>query len=291
MKTRAVTFLVLVCATVGFVIGFTSCSKLKSDLPIAATGELAVHPDGWASPSSGANFHGMAIRNAGWDMRPCKVCHGNNYDGGTSGVSCLTCHTAAAGPENCSTCHGSATSTAPPPDLEGNTATTARGVGGHQFHLMGSTASAAYTCAECHNIPGGVYATGHIVGSQAQVVMGNYLANLETNASGTPVIPNPTYDPVTGTCSGTYCHGAFKNGNTSNTVTWTDSTSAACGTCHGNPNGATLALKALPGGTHEQSNTQCSTCHGGVVNASLGFTNPSKHGDGKLNLNGQDKPF
>ncbi|MBI2619771.1 MAG: CxxxxCH/CxxCH domain-containing protein [Ignavibacteriales bacterium] len=277
----------------------TGCSNLKDTLP-ATTQTAGVHPEGWISKTS-ADFHGAAIRAQGWDMRTCQTCHGSRYNGGTSGVSCLTCHTGGAGPENCSTCHGSATSPAPPRDLNGNTANTARGVGAHQVHLMGTTRAKALTCAECHSIPGSVYEPGHVDSDPpAEVLMGNYLANLQTNLPTTsrysaslPLFdPNPAYDPATTSCSSAYCHGTFKNGNPTNTPVWNNPASAACGTCHGDPTAATTAQKALPktsaqGGTHT-TNTNCANCHGGVVDASLRFINASKHIDGKLNLFGSD---
>lgn len=234
-------------------------------------------------------------------MRSCQTCHGTQYSGGTVGVSCLTCHTGTSGPENCSTCHGSSTSPAPPRDLNGNTVNTARGVGAHQVHLLGTTRAKGITCEECHSIPAGVYGAGHVdSGSPAEVNMNNYLANLQTNLPSTSIYsaslplfdPNPVYDSGTTSCSSTYCHGTFKNGNPSNAPVWNNPASAACGTCHGDPAAATTALKALPmtaaqGGTHP-NNTSCSICHGGVVNASLQFINSSKHIDGRLNLSGSD---
>jgi predicted CxxxxCH...CXXCH cytochrome family protein len=255
----------------------------------AASQSVGVHPDGWASPAS-SSFHGITIKDDGWSMATCKTCHGNDYKGGTTGVSCYTCHTGNAGPENCSTCHGSSTSPAPPQDLSGNTVNTARGVGAHQVHLVGTTYSKPATCAECHSIPGSVSTAGHIDGdNRAEVMMTNYLANLTTG--GGSVVPSPSYNYTTFACSNTYCHGTFKNGNAANAPTWNDPSAAACGTCHGNPNAATTAEKALPGGTHESVSTACYVCHGGVVDASMKFVDASKHIDGKLNLFGSDQSF
>lgn len=278
---------VLASLLVAFIALFIGCSDLKDTLPPASQ-TIGVHPDGWLTKTS-SDFHGKAVRAQGWDMTFCKTCHGGNYTGGTVQVSCLTCHTAASGPENCATCHGSATSPAPPEDLNGNTSNTSSRVGAHQVHLKGTSQSKFLTCAECHTIPGGVTTPGHIDGDdRAEVLMTNYLANLTTNSGA--VVPNPSYNATTGSCSGTYCHGTFKNGNASNAPVWNVPSSAACGTCHGDPNGATTALKALPGGTHP-ANTNCVNCHGGVVDASLKFVNASKHVDGRLNLSGNDIVF
>lgn len=157
------------------------------------------------------------------------------------------------------------------------------------------------SCAECHNVPGSVRTAGHIdTDDPAELLMANYLSNLTTNVPGTtyydsgqPLVdPNPTYNASTFSCSSTYCHGTFKNGNSTNVVTWINSSTSVCGTCHGDPSKSTLAQKALPktaseGGNHP-NNTSCSTCHGGVVNASLQFINATKHIDGRLNLVGSD---
>ena len=285
MKTKA--YIVVAIAFVAFIALFVGCSDLKDTLPPASQ-TIGVHPEGWPTPTS-ADFHGTAIRNQGWDMLSCKTCHGGKYDGGTVQVSCLTCHAEAAGPENCSTCHGSSSSIAPPQDLNGNTVNTSPRVGAHQIHLLGTSRSNAFTCAECHSIPSGVYATGHIDGdNRAEVLMNNYAANLTTNSGA--VVPSPAYSATTGSCSSTYCHGTFKNGNAANAPVWNVPTSAACGTCHGTTSGGTNQQKALPGGTHP-NNLACSTCHGGVINSTGTITNASKHIDGKLNYLGNDIAF
>ncbi len=285
MKTN-VHFVVagLLVAFIGLVIG---CSDLKDTLP-PATQTTGVHPEGWLTKTS-ADFHGKAVQAKSWDMRSCKTCHGDNYDGGTVQVSCLTCHTDSAGPENCATCHGSSSSPAPPRDLGGNSMTTARGVGAHQVHLNGTSRSKAATCAECHAIPAGVYTSGHIDGdNRAEVVMTNYLANLSTGNGS--VNPTPSYNNITFACSNTYCHGTFKNGNMTNVPVWNASSTGACGTCHGNASDPDPTRIALPGGTHP-NNTACSSCHGGVINASRQIINASKHVDGRLNLSGNDQTF
>ncbi len=292
---KVIQFYMLVVVAIGLALVVASCSDLKSDLPAPTSGALTVHPTGWKTTGS-ATFHGLTIRENLWDMRACRSCHGLIYDGGTSGVSCRTCHFSAAGPENCSTCHGSSTSPAPPRDLSNNTATTTRGVGAHQIHLLGTTRAKGVTCADCHRIPEGVYATSHIDGdNRAEIIMESYLATLKTSSGS--VVPAPAYSSTTFSCSNTYCHGTFKNGNTTNVAVWTNPATAACGTCHGDPNAADPAQIALPktsaqGGTHPNpTSTSCSVCHGGVVNASRQIINASKHIDGKLNLFGNDNAF
>jgi hypothetical protein len=70
-----------------------SCSELKTVLPLSAPASTNVHEEGWATPSA-ANFHGKVLKAANWDDAACQHCHGGTFAGGSSGVSCLTCHPA-----------------------------------------------------------------------------------------------------------------------------------------------------------------------------------------------------
>jgi predicted CxxxxCH...CXXCH cytochrome family protein len=282
--------LVEVLAVCAALVMLSSCSKLRDDLPVASTGELSVHPTGWAAKTS-PNFHGGAIMNQGWDMSSCQTCHGPKYDGGVSGVSCKTCHGAPGGPEACNTCHGGLNN-APPSDLSGNTATTARGVGAHQTHMLGTTRAQNVACSECHTVPGSVYAAGHVdSATPAEVVFNGFLSSKAT-AGATPV-----YNAQTGSCANNYCHGNFKNGNAANAVSWNSFTTAtaACGTCHGNASLTDPEDRARPktisqGGTHpDKDQYQCFACHIDVVDATLKIISPSKHINGKLNVFGTER--
>jgi predicted CxxxxCH...CXXCH cytochrome family protein len=270
------------------------CSDLETNIPPPPT--VTVHGEGVDSVNS-PNFHGNLVKQNNWNLTLCTDCHGVDYDGGLVNESCLGCHIYPGGPENCTTCHGSLTSNAPPKDLNGNTSTGERGVGAHQVHLKGNSNGKTLTCTECHNVPGGLYTPGHIDSElPAEVLFNNYLANLSTNGPSTSeydptlplFVPDPVYNSSDLTCTNTYCHGYFKNGNLDNAPVWTNPASAACGTCHGDPTtGQALPKTDSEGGTHPDSES-CSACHGGVVEADLKFINPSKHIDGKLNLFGDD---
>ena len=296
---------------VGFVIGFLvllgiRCSELQDDLPPAG-GTLAVHKSGWTDPTS-SYFHGKAIRDANWDVIQCQTCHGPKYEGGTVNVSCRTCHDKPTGPEHCATCHGGTDNAAPPRDLTKNTSRSVRGVGAHQRHFLGTgLVSATMTpCSYCHAVPSALSSSGHIDSSpQAEVNLGGWLTTVMTNESTTAdydaglsiVTPNPLYNSGTLTCSNTYCHGDFKNGNQSFAPVWNDTTGSqtACGTCHGDVTKPTLAERALPktstqGGTHPSS-TACFACHADVVDANLRIINKSKHINGLLNVFGGERDF
>ncbi|RJP63829.1 MAG: CxxxxCH/CxxCH domain-containing protein [Ignavibacteriales bacterium] len=272
-----------------------SCSKLKDELPTPI--EASVHPEGFSKVGN-SDFHGKFIQQHAWNLKMCKQCHGTNYNGGTSSVSCLSCHNNPGGPEGCGTCHEIGK------DLNGNTSTAERGVGAHTVHLLGNSKGKIVSCAECHNVPADIYQQGHMdTEANSEVMFNSYFANIKTNEPVTSdydsqlqlFSPNPTYNSVNLSCSNTYCHGYFKNGNLTNAPVWNNSSSNACGTCHGDPTKATLAEKSLPkttanGGTHVNVLT-CSNCHGGVVNSNLQFVDASKHIDGKLNVFGNDIDF
>lgn len=268
-----------------------------------------IHGKGWEVPGS-PNFHGKAIAAANWDMRPCQTCHGPEYAGGRIPSSCRRCHTDAGGPENCATCHGT-TNPAPPRDVHGNTARTARGVGAHQIHYLGSSIAFGLHCGDCHQVPGATYDPGHIDATpNAEVVMNTQLALTVTNEpstvfwdSHTPLrTPAPTYNAATLSCANTYCHGYFKNGNLTNAPVWTDvsGSNSACGSCHGDASASTPYRRALPktiaqGGTHPDPSgtTSCgtTTCHIGIVDANFRILDPTKHMNGKLDLGGVQFDF
>ncbi|MDZ7624446.1 MAG: CxxxxCH/CxxCH domain-containing protein [Ignavibacteriaceae bacterium] len=262
---------------------------------------INVHVAGVIDPSS-ETFHGKYIRNDQWDMSGCQSCHAEDYSGGFVSPTCLDCHTYVGGPENCTTCHGSSTSNAPPQDLNGNTSTSERGVGAHQIHLKGGDIGRNLTCTECHNVPGGVYTPGHVDSElPAEIFMNNPRANTTTNDDSSQFnffnidpnqityIPNPVYNPADLTCSNSYCHGYFKNGNIDNKPIWNDPTTSECGSCHGNGS-SPLPKTSAEGGSHPNA-MNCSVCHGGVVDANLKIINPSKHIDGLLNLAGKDVKY
>jgi predicted CxxxxCH...CXXCH cytochrome family protein len=69
------------------------CSELSDELPPASSGPGDVHPEGWVDESS-SSFHGAYLKTKNWETQECRSCHGALYDGGTSQVSCLSCHSA-----------------------------------------------------------------------------------------------------------------------------------------------------------------------------------------------------
>lgn len=264
--------ILIAAALVALVV--TGCSETKNATPPVEP-SMTVHGIGFADKNS-SNFHATYLRTKNDDLTLCQSCHGADYKGGTTNQSCVTCHTKTGGPENCTTCHGSVNA-APPKDLSGNTAMTARGVGMHQKHL-GAAIGADVACSECHSVPKSVFAAGHLDGIAGAEV--KFDSTSDTYRSGV------VYDKTNGTCANTYCHGNRSGGNAV-TMTWTDtsSTAAACGTCHGKTSGTTLKEKAFPltGHTAATVTSDCATCHVAVVNSDLSFKNKSLHINGFIN--------
>lgn len=83
--------ILVVGAVVFLVVAAGGCSELNSDLP-PASGEMGdIHPDDWINVSS-PGFHGAYLQSKNWQVQECARCHGALYDGGSSGVSCYSCH-------------------------------------------------------------------------------------------------------------------------------------------------------------------------------------------------------
>lgn len=261
-----------------FLIMYHGCSELKDDLVTVPV--LSVHSAGWLNPSA-TNFHGQFIADSNWSFQQCITCHGSDFMGGNSGASCFKCHT--SGPQDCNgVCHGSANVSYPPKALSGDTSVSYLGVGSHNSMLtMDSTIryAARVECNECHRLVTSYSDSNHIIDNPdgiAEIVFGT-LAKTPTGS----IIPNPIWDRNTRTCSGTYCHGNFKNGNVNAAPVFTNPNSVVCGSCHGDPNTG----NPLPGGTHWTGYTinQCYWCHPSVINQNGQIINKSLHVNGVVN--------
>ncbi|MEZ4225362.1 MAG: CxxxxCH/CxxCH domain-containing protein [Polyangiaceae bacterium] len=162
----------------------------------------------------------------------------------------------------CEACHGSAQSYAPPKDTQGNTSTTATGVGAHQTHLTTAALFRTVLCADCHKVPGVYSDPGHLDPLPAELTWGP-----TAKADGV----TPSYG--SGKCS-VYCHGKSLEGGTLTEPEWTKvgSGQAACGSCHGLP----------PPKPHPTvSPTSCGPCHDFTQ---LVPNKPATHVDGKVDV-------
>jgi predicted CxxxxCH...CXXCH cytochrome family protein len=326
-----------------------ACSD-PQNAPTAANEKVSAHEPGWNLPAAAA-FHGKILASKNFDARECRQCHGSQYEGGITNVSCKTCHTSyphpagfvgahssfiksinynlnsckschgqnygtvkaniscltchnkQGGPEACNTCHGNFSgdatdlkTSAPPRGLNGETSPTAPAVGGHQAHLPADKSLAAAACQQCHALPQSFAAAGHIdADGKADLIFSDALARLKTE--GGARAPNVVYNATANTCAGSYCHGnwgllksqsqyafiytADKMEGINAAPKWTDSASAACGTCHGNP----------PVGHQPHDLTRCFVCHAGVVDENGKISDKTKHINGKVNAFGQEYPM
>lgn len=271
------------CHGQNFAGGITNTSCL--DCHQAA---LLIHPAGWLTDNS-PDFHGKFLQNAGWNLTDCQRCHGQNYAGGASNSSCLTCHPGT--PEACTVCHGGTDNQtgAPPIDLADNSDIGDRGVGQHTLHLSGGSLSSPFECASCHVVPTSFFAAGH-VDSQlpAELTFGGLAV-----ADGAA----PNYNGATLSCANSYCHGNWSlpraqsqfNGfyiadfiqGSAEAPIWTDAATGECGTCH-----------ALPPTGHVPANiTGCDNCHSGVVDNDGNIIDKTKHVNGMVNVFGQEYPM
>lgn len=258
-----------------------------------------------------ARGHTGYLKAALYPLAGCKTCHGSTYQGGSvveAGCSASGCHVdrtgAAKSPEACNTCHGDfrapasdALSAAPPRSVDGDTVSTAAGVGAHRRHLVTAAQGKKVKCQECHVVPTQWDAPGHIDADfRAEVAFNDTLARLPSG-DGT-LVPAPAYDRVSLTCANTYCHGNWKlrKGSSSYQFVYTDSLivggkfspkwtsgsgEASCGTCHA----------IAPAGHTPFAATACAGCHTGVIDGTGTITDPAAHVNGKINLFGSESPF
>jgi predicted CxxxxCH...CXXCH cytochrome family protein len=240
----------------------------------------AAHPVGWSNPTS----HGVALLDATQD---CTACHGADLTGGSSGISCDSCHAGgAAWRTDCTFCHGGSDNTtgAPPVDLHDDTARSARAVGAHTEHVT-RTDHPAYSCSECHRTPTDVLSAGHLFDAtpgQAELVFNSLGAgNTLSDAA------SATLGAAQTSCGNLYCHGDRQLDNGS--VASFTSTISTCDACHPYLNSSEALWRDRMSGKHEKhlkvtdgGRVQCWECHGAVVthDASSTIADPDLHVDG-----------
>jgi predicted CxxxxCH...CXXCH cytochrome family protein len=253
------------------------CHVNSTDNHTTGTITFVGHPAAWTDKTS-AGFHAYEANKG---LAKCQGCHGADLSGGSTGFSCAMCHDTAlpAGVAswkvNCVGCHGGTGNQtgAPPRTTWGNSADAVR-TGAHTTHVAGNARSPAFDCNVCHVKPADALAAGHIDSTPTAELTWGGLAVTGGAA--------PTWNRTAATCSNTYCHGRFNNGNATAAPVWTGTNQGACGSCHGLP----------PGGTHPAVGTAlagCSACHNQTMTAAGALIAPSaggKHLDGLIQATG-----
>lgn len=269
---------------------YQGCSELH-DNPVHAP-EISGHGDGWIDTNS-ANFHGKYIfDNKLWNLTSCQTCHGVDYAGGSTGSSCITCHTSQGGPQNCRLCHGNPSHSYPPKALNGETSSSFMSIGSHDIHLSADSNlrfSARVQCSECHLPLNGFSDPNHIGPNPDGIAEINFGILSKTVLPGDTSSPNPTWERNTGTCANTYCHGNFRRGNRSASPIFNQPNTVTCGSCHGDP----ITGNPNPGAPNNfvtphfsfWTVTECYFCHNQVMNPQGFIYNKSKHVNGEVNLN------
>lgn len=229
--------LVRVCLT-ATLLATTGC-EIRRERPV---GE-GYHEAGWANIDDGGK-HAVWLRQAGYPIEDCQVCHGKDGAESPVQVSCNNngCHN--QGVSFCGTCHGNAMGPRPRGDA-------------HDKHTA--------FCSECHQVPKSLRDMDHLNSTIDIVFSGLAVKNQAS----------PMWNTTTKSCSGAYCH----NGKT---ISWTDplTPETPCDTCHGAPpdSHVRFAYVATPtscatchpdanspthlNGSVETNSMACDTCHG-----------------------------
>ncbi len=219
---------------IGMVLWYSGCSELKKDLPAPVAPGVVVHERGW-NDTSATNFHGKVLKAKGYHLSECTPCHAKSFQGGTSQVSCLTCH-------------------APYPHIEGWKDPSATGSHGNYLKTAEWDLS---LCQSCH----GQQYDGGTSGVTCYECHGSY-----------PHLA-PWSDPASAKSHGNFlkqnqwdasscqpCHGAAYDGGTSE---------VSCYTCHRSyPHNASWITPASPDGhgrylkNNQWNLSDCQSCHG-----------------------------
>ena len=200
----------------------------------------------------------------------CNRCHGANLDGvgGVVGATaCTSCHRSGLPTTllNCTSCH----SRPPNGSVYPNIASA---------HPRHNALNVTDICGECHYGLGSV-SLDHFLRTK------NGTNSFQTGAVQFGAFAqtggvNPLFNETTQQCSNTYCHGATLVGGANKTPRWNDPAylaAAGCGTCHGFPPGNAAH-------TGFTASTPCRNCHLHVNTTNSGFSDPTKHVNGAIDV-------
>jgi predicted CxxxxCH...CXXCH cytochrome family protein len=255
---------------------------------------------------SGSACHGEGLEGGTRDIQAwyeappaptCTSCHGMPPETVAATVPhpasdrCESCHFETAGPEwtiadaalhgdgiirvldgaeGCSACHAGPGDAPPFRALDGGTDPGHPAVGAHDAHLHGGFFSAGMDCSSCHPDHQTVGDPGHMSGTVMVAFSGAAVAGGLM----------PSWDPVSRTCSNTWCHGGGLDGGALQSPPWNEPAALVCGSCHMVPP-ETLGS----GQPHPPANT-CGSCHGEVIDDGFGWVDLSRHVDGIIDTGG-----
>lgn len=234
------------------------------------------HSKEW-SVATATNFHGKYLKTNNWYVAECVSCHGPNYDGGKSEVSCFKCHTSYP--------HSTGWKTTSAANFHGKYLKTKNWASGecktcHGTSFDGGTSGkSCFTCHKTYPHSSGWMTSGNS-NFHGTYLKANSYTNTECKACHGTNFDGGTSGKSCLTCHNTYPHltgwmnpssSAF-HGASLKSVNWNTS---SCQKCHGTD---------LKGGT---SNKSCFTCHPSYPHPS-GYINPSAisfHGNDIRSLN------
>jgi len=224
------------------------------------------HPPGWGEASA----HGPPTKT---QQEDCTLCHGADLSGGSSTISCDTCHP-AEWRTTCTFCHGGEDNTtgAPPRDIDNSN--TNLSFSPHTAHVS-TRIHEAYDCIQCHLKPTDILSTGHLF-------VGDTTPGVSEVRTDGGLSPSEVWDG-NGGCSNSYCHGDGQASNGSVTVA---TGSPNCDACHSDTSGGRDAWKEMSGEheDHLRGGLACSDCHADTVSNGQTISDPTRHVNGTVDL-------
>ncbi len=223
------------------------------------------HPPGFDDPA----VHGPE---ATCQTETCTECHGDDLSGGTSGVSCDSCH-ASGWRTDCVYCHGGTDNTtgAPPSNFLGSASAL---FPEHTSHVEENNHIAWDDCTQCHTRPTDVLSPGHfLVGDTTGCV-----AELDFAAG---LSRAGTYGG-SGSCTNLYCHSNGQSSTSVNTTAARTGTTYGCDGCHGAASNEWRGLS----GEHEkhEGEANCVDCHSATISGNTTISNVANHVDGEKDV-------
>ena len=161
--------------------------KDTADDTSSSTGQH--HPDGYEAPE----VHGLAAK---LSEESCVECHAADLTGDGDAISCDSCHP-AGWRTSCTFCHGGLNGDVdglPPEDIDNETDEALISFGAHPEHAdPGGIGHPAYSCDQCHVLPGGALAAGHAIDDTPGVAEVDLSGGLSWEGGYDPVVPDEPY--------------------------------------------------------------------------------------------------